>query len=170
MHMVATAAAYDEGPIAFRYPRGEGMGFDLPRRGTVLEIGKGRVVREGTDAAILCFGARLAECLEAAAMLAEKGVSVTVADARFAKPLDTALIKQLATHHKTLVTIEEGSIGGFGSYVLEHMNDAGLLDGRCRVKTLHLPDIFQDHDKPERQYAQAGLDAAAIVRAVTGQP
>lgn len=166
MHMVATAAAYDQGPIAFRYPRGEGMGLDLPQRGTLLEIGKGRIVREGTDAAILCFGTRLAECLKAAEEMAAQGISVTVADARFAKPLDTALIKQLATHHKVLVTIEEGSIGGFGSYVLEHMNDAGLLDGKCRVKTMHLPDIFQDQDKPERQYAQAALDAAALVRTI----
>jgi 1-deoxy-D-xylulose-5-phosphate synthase len=165
MHMVATAAAWDESPIAFRYPRGEGMGLELPVRGSVLEIGKGRVVREGTDVAILSYGARLSEALKAADMLAEKGISATVADARFAKPLDTALIRQLATHHRRLITIEEGSAGGFGHYTLAWMNEAGLLDGRCRVKTMNLPDIFQDQDKPERQYDEAGLNAAHIVRA-----
>ncbi len=165
MHMVATAAAHDSGPIAFRYPRGEGVGMELPTRGTPLPIGKGRIVREGTDVAILSYGTRLQEALMAAEMLALKGISVTVADARFAKPLDQDLIRQLATNHAQLITIEEGSIGGFGSFVLEYMNESGLLDGRCRVKTMHLPDIFQDHDKPEKQYEQAGLNAAHIVRA-----
>ncbi|MBU0801009.1 MAG: 1-deoxy-D-xylulose-5-phosphate synthase [Alphaproteobacteria bacterium] len=165
MHMTATAAAYSEGPIAFRYPRGEGLGLDLPQRGTVLEIGKGRIVREGTDVAILSYGTRLGECLKAADMLAAQGISATIADARFAKPLDTALVKQLATHHKKLITIEEGSIGGFGSYVLDYMNRANLLDGKCRVKTMYLPDIFQDHDKPELQYDLAGLNAHHIVAA-----
>ena len=162
MHMVRTAAAYDNGPIAFRYPRGEGIGLDLPVRGEILEIGKGRIVREGTDIALLSYGTRLQECLLAAEMLEQQGRSVTVADARFAKPLDTQLIKQLATHHSQLITIEEGSIGGFGSHVLEHMNRDGLLR-KCRVRTMHLPDRFQDHAKPEEQYEEAGLVAKNIV-------
>lgn len=164
MHMVATAAAYDDGPIAFRFPRGEGLGVDLPKRGTVLEMGKGRIIREGSDIAILSYGARLGECLKAAHILEEKGFSVTVADARFAKPLDKALITQLAAHHQTLITIEEGSIGGFGSYVLEFLNRKNLLNGKLRMRTMHLPDIFQDHDTPESQYKAAGLMAADIVR------
>ena len=166
MHMVATMAAYDLGPIGLRYPRGEGMGIDLPVRGSILEIGKGRVVREGSDVAILSYGTRLGEALKAADALAERGISATVADARFAKPLDTALITQLANHHSKLITIEEGSIGGFGSYTLEYMNDAGLLDGRCRVKTMHLPDLFQDQDTPDKQYDEAGLNAAHIIRTI----
>jgi len=164
MHMVRTAAAYDGGPIAFRYPRGEGTGAELPARGKILEIGKGRIVREGSDIALLSYGTRLQECLKAAEMLEQKGRSVTVADARFAKPLDTALIRQLATHHADLVTIEEGSIGGFGSYVLEYMNREGLL-GKCRVRTMHLPDRFQDQAKPEEQYEEAGLCVKGIVAA-----
>jgi 1-deoxy-D-xylulose-5-phosphate synthase len=166
MHMVATMAAYDSGPIGLRYPRGEGMGIDLPVRGSVLEIGKGRIVREGSDVAILSYGTRLNEAMKAADQLAEQGISVTVADARFAKPLDTNLITQLANHHGKLITIEEGSIGGFGSYTLEYMNDAGLLDGRCRVKTMHLPDLFQDQDTPDKQYDEAGLNAAQIIQTI----
>ena len=166
MHMVATAASYDRGPIAFRYPRGEGTGVELPKRGKTLEIGKGRVVREGTDVAILSYGARLGECLKAASLLEQKGLSVTVADARFAKPLDDALIRQLATGHATLITVEEGSIGGFGSYVLEFLNNNGLLNGRLKTRTLHLFDAFQDHNTPEKQYEEAGLDAQRIALAV----
>jgi 1-deoxy-D-xylulose-5-phosphate synthase len=165
MHMVATAAAYEEGPIAFRYPRGEGRGLELPQRGEVLEIGRGRIVREGGDVAILSYGARLAECLAAAALLEEKGVSATVADARFAKPLDEALLRRLAKEHKKLVIVEEGAIGGFGSYALDFLNHEGLLDGRLRVRTLRLPDLFQDHDSQPRQYEEAGLSAAQIAKA-----
>ncbi len=166
MHMVATAAAHDEGPIAFRYPRGEGSGVEMPERGRVLEIGKGRVLREGADAAILCFGAHLPECLKAAEVLEAGGISVTVADARFAKPLDTALIAQLARHHGTLVTVEQGAMGGFGAQVLHHMANAGLLDGRVRVRTMTLPDRFIDHASPNAMYADAGLTAADIAREV----
>jgi 1-deoxy-D-xylulose-5-phosphate synthase len=166
MHMVATAAAYNEGPIAFRYPRGEGTGVALPERGKILEIGKGRIAREGTDIAILSYGTRLSEALKAADLLQEKGISATVADARFMKPLDTALIKQLATHHAQIITVEEGSIGGFGSHVLEYINSAGLLQ-KCKVKTMHLPDLFQDHDKPEKQYEMAKLSASWIIEKIS---
>lgn len=165
-HMVATAAAYDQGPIGFRYPRGEGMGIEMPATGQVLEIGKGRILTEGTDIALVSYGGRLAECLSAAEQMKEKGVSTTVADARFAKPLDESLIRDLAKNHSTLITIEEGSIGGFGSYVLEFLNRDGLLDGSLKVRTMHLPDIFQDQDAPNKQYEQAGLLAADILRAV----
>jgi len=168
-NMVATAAAYDEGPIAFRYPRGEGMGVDMPETGKILEIGKGRIVREGKGTAILSYGTRLGEALLAADMLAQKNMNVTVADARFAKPLDESLIRELAAHHAKIVVIEEGSIGGFGSYVLEFMVRAGLLDnGKLKVRTMHLPDIFQDHDAPDRQYEQAGLNAKHIVQTILG--
>ncbi len=167
VHMVATAAAYDGGPCAFRYPRGEGTGADMPARGRPLTLGKGRIVREGTDAALLSYGTRLDECIMAADMLAHKGISITVADARFAKPLDTALIAQLARHHKALVTVEEGSAGGFGSFVLHELAATGKLDDGClKVRTLCLPDIFIDHDKPATQYQQAGLDAAALFKTV----
>lgn len=163
-HMVATAAAYDDGPIGFRYARGEGTGVEIPEQGQILEIGKGRIVREGTDVAILSYGTRLEECLLAAEQLAEQNISATVADARFAKPLDEALIRDLAKSHHTLITIEEGSIGGFGSYVLEFLSRDGLLDhGKLKARTMHLPDIFQDHDKPEEQYKQACLTAKDIV-------
>jgi 1-deoxy-D-xylulose-5-phosphate synthase len=165
-HMVATAAAYDQGPIAFRYPRGEGMGVDMPVTGQLLEIGKGRILKQGSDVAIISYGGRLAECLSAAEQMSEKGVSATVADARFAKPLDEALIRDLAKNHHTLITIEEGSIGGFGSYVLEFLNREGLLDGSLKVRTMHLPDTFQDHDAPVKQYATAGLLAADILKTV----
>jgi 1-deoxy-D-xylulose-5-phosphate synthase len=168
VNMVATAAAYDSSPIAFRYPRGEGLGVTLPDAPQILSIGKGRIVREGQDIALLSFGGRLGACLAAADELALEGVSVTVADARFAKPLDTALIEQLVRHHPVLITVEEGSIGGFGSYVLHHLNAIGALDGRVQVKTLHLPDIFQDHASPEAQYDAAGLSPnkiAATMRA-----
>ncbi len=166
MHMVATAAAYDDGPIALRFPRGEGVGIDVPDRGTVLEIGKGRIVRQGHQVALLSFGTRLAETLKAAEDLSRFGLSATVADARFAKPLDTALIDQLVASHQVLITIEEGSVGGFGSYVLHHLSESGALDGAFKVRTMVLPDLFLDHDKPERMYAKAGLDAKAIVTKV----
>ena len=163
VHMVATAAAHDSGPIALRYPRGEGVGVDMPERGEPLPIGKGRVVREGTRIAILSLGARLGEALKAADELAARGLSTTVADARFAKPLDRELILKLAATHKLLITIEEGAAGGFGAHVLTLLSDAGVLENGLKVRTMTLPDKFQDHDKPERMYAAAGLDAKGIV-------
>ncbi|HEY8382920.1 MAG TPA: 1-deoxy-D-xylulose-5-phosphate synthase [Microvirga sp.] len=167
VHMVATAAAYDSGPIAFRYPRGEGVGVDMPERGTVLPIGRGRVVKEGSRVALLSLGTRLAEALKAAEELEARGLSTTVADARFAKPLDEELILALAREHEVLVTVEEGSMGGFGSYVLQLLSDRGALDrGGLKVRTMVLPDTYIDHDKPERMYAEAGLDADGIVTKV----
>jgi 1-deoxy-D-xylulose-5-phosphate synthase len=163
VHMVATAAAHDSGPIALRYPRGEGVGVDMPERGEPLPIGKGRVVREGTRIAILSLGARLGEALKAADELAARGLSTTVADARFAKPLDRELILKLAATHKLLITVEEGAAGGFGAHVLTLLSDAGVLENGLKVRTMTLPDKFQDHDKPERMYAAAGLDAKGIV-------
>jgi 1-deoxy-D-xylulose-5-phosphate synthase len=162
VHMVATAAAYDEGPIAFRYPRGEGVGVEMPVRGEVLEIGRGRVVREGTGVAILSFGAHLAESLKAAEDLGAAGVSVTVADARFAKPLDTDLIAQLARHHEVLITVEQGATGGFGAHVLHHLANTGQLDRGLKVRTMTLADRFIDHASPEAMYADAGLTAGHI--------
>jgi 1-deoxy-D-xylulose-5-phosphate synthase len=163
VHMVATAAAHDSGPIALRYPRGEGVGVDMPERGEPLPIGKGRVVREGTRIAILSLGTRLGEALKAAEELAARGLSTTVADARFAKPLDRELILKLAATHKLLITIEEGAAGGFGAHVLTMLAEAGALESGLKVRTMTLPDKFQDHDKPERMYAAAGLDAKGIV-------
>ncbi len=163
VHMVATAAAHDSGPIALRYPRGEGVGVELPQQGEVLPIGKGRIVREGARIAILSLGARLGEALKAADELAARGLSTTVADARFAKPLDRELILKLAATHKLLITVEEGAAGGFGAHVLTLLSDAGALDNGLKVRTMTLPDKFQDHDKPERMYAAAGLDAKGIV-------
>jgi 1-deoxy-D-xylulose-5-phosphate synthase len=163
VHMVATAAAHDSGPIAFRYPRGEGVGVALPERGEPLPIGKGRILREGSRIAILSLGARLAEALKAADDLAARGLSTTVADARFAKPLDRELILKLAAKHELLITIEEGAAGGFGAHVLTLLSEAGALDNGLKVRTMTLPDKFQDHDKPERMYAAAGLDANGIV-------
>jgi 1-deoxy-D-xylulose-5-phosphate synthase len=163
MHMVATAAAIDDRPSAFRYPRGEGTGIDLPARGTPLEIGKGRVLREGSKIALLSFGTRLAECLVAAEDLASKGLSTTVADARFAKPLDTDLVRRLAREHEVLITVEEGAVGGFGSQVLQYLAMAGLLDRGLKVRPLTLPDRFLDHAAPHRQYDLAGLNAPQIV-------
>jgi 1-deoxy-D-xylulose-5-phosphate synthase len=165
-HMVATAAAIDDRPCAFRYPRGEGLGVDMPEEGRPLEIGRGRIVREGSAVALLSFGARLGECLLAAEQLSARGLSTTVADARFAKPLDEDLIRQLARHHEVLVTVEEGSAGGFGAHVLHFLAGSGLLDAGLRVRTMHLPDSFIDQDKPERMYEQAGLDAKGIVGTV----
>ncbi|MGF1622571.1 MAG: 1-deoxy-D-xylulose-5-phosphate synthase [Rhodomicrobiaceae bacterium] len=165
-HMVATAAAIDDGPSAFRYPRGEGMGVDMPEVGVPLEIGRGRIVREGSAVAILSLGGRLGASLEAAELLAARGLSTTVADARFAKPLDHDLIRQLARHHEVLITIEEGSVGGFGAHVLHYLAGEGMLDGGLKIRTMTLPDVFIDQDKPETMYVQAGLDADGIVRTV----
>ncbi|WP_422373050.1 1-deoxy-D-xylulose-5-phosphate synthase [Hoeflea sp.] len=165
-HMVRTAAAYDEGPISFRYPRGEGVGVEMPARGEILEIGKGRIMREGTKVALLSFGTRLAECLVAAEDLDAAGLSTTVADARFAKPLDTDLIRQLARNHEVLITIEEGSVGGFGSHVMQFLALEGLLDGGLKVRPMVMPDIFMDHAAPEVMYARAGLDRKGIVDTV----
>jgi 1-deoxy-D-xylulose-5-phosphate synthase len=164
--MTATAAAYDAGPIAFRYPRGEGVGVALPGPGEVLPIGKGRVVREGKDAAILCLGTRLHAALAAADHLGSHGVSCTVADARFAKPLDHELIRRLARSHRMLVTVEDGAVGGFGSHVLDHVVNAGLAHAGLVLRTLALPDRFQDHDDPQRQYDEAGLNAASIAQVI----
>ena len=166
VHMVATARTIDDRPSAFRYPRGEGTGVALPARGVPLALGKGRVVREGTSVAILSFGTRLQECLKAADKLASYGLSATVADARFAKPLDTALVRQLAAHHEVLVTVEEGSIGGFGAHVLHFTAWDGLLDKGLKIRPLVLPDRFIDQDTPDRMYETAGLDAKAIVATV----
>jgi 1-deoxy-D-xylulose-5-phosphate synthase len=163
MNMVATAAVIDDRPSAVRYPRGEGIGLEMPERGTPLEIGKGRVVREGTSVALLSFGGRLQECLKAADDLAARGLSTTVADARFAKPLDEDLIRRLAGEHEVLVTIEEGSIGGFSSHVLHFLAQAGLLDAGLKVRSMVLPDCFIDQDKPDKMYDVAGLNASHIV-------
>ncbi|MBP7815631.1 MAG: 1-deoxy-D-xylulose-5-phosphate synthase [Phenylobacterium sp.] len=163
-HAVATAVAIDDRPSAFRYPRGEGVGVAIPDLAAPLEIGKGRVVREGTTVAILSLGTRLTESLKAADLLGARGFSTTVADARFAKPLDIELLLRLAREHEALITVEEGSMGGFGAFVLQALAEHGALDRGLKVRTLVLPDIFQDHDKPEIMYAQAGLDAEGIVR------
>jgi len=166
VHMVHTAALHDSGPIAFRYPRGEGVGVPLPATPERLEIGKGRIVREGKKVAILSLGTRLTEALKAADELEAKGLSTTVADMRFAKPLDYDLVRRLATTHEVVLTIEEGAIGGFGAHLLTWLSDEGLLDAGLKVRTLRLPDVFQDQEKPDRQYAEAKLDAAAIVETV----
>jgi 1-deoxy-D-xylulose-5-phosphate synthase len=165
-HMVATAVAIDDRPCAFRYPRGDGVGVELPKVGVPLEIGKGRILREGSAVAILSLGTRLQEALKAADQLAAMGLPATVADARFAKPLDTDLVRRLAREHEVLVTIEEGAVGGFGSFVLRELSESGLLDRGLKVRTMVLPDVFIDHDKPERMYERAGLDAAGIVGTV----
>jgi 1-deoxy-D-xylulose-5-phosphate synthase len=166
VNMVATAAQIDDRPSAFRYPRGEGVGVDMPAVGMPLDIGKGRVMREGTTVALLSYGGRLQECLKAAEDLAAHGLSATVADARFAKPLDTDLVRRLAREHEVLITIEEGAIGGFATQVMTDLAHAGLLDGGLKFRPMTLPDIFIDHEKPEIQYEQAGLTAAHIVATV----
>jgi 1-deoxy-D-xylulose-5-phosphate synthase len=163
VHMVATQVAINDRPSALRYPRGEGVGVEMPTEGKPLEIGKGRIVREGHKIALLSFGARLGECLKAADELAAYGLSATVADARFAKPLDVDLILRLAREHEVLITIEEGSIGGFGSFVLHALAERGVLDNGIKVRTMVLPDVFIDHDSPNAMYAKAGLDAKGIV-------
>ncbi len=165
-HMVRTAAAYDAGPISFRYPRGEGVGVEMPARGEILQIGKGRVVKEGAKVALLSFGTRLADCLLAAEDLDAAGLSTTVADARFAKPLDHDLIRQLARHHEMLITVEEGAVGGFGSHVLQFLATEGLLDNGLKVRSLVMPDLWVEQAKPEVMNAQAGLDRAGIVSTV----
>ena len=165
-HMVATAVAIDDRPSAFRYPRGEGVGVEMPERGVPLEIGKGRIVREGTAVALLSLGGRLKECIEAAEDLGVQGLSTTVADARFAKPLDEDMIRRLAREHEVLITIEEGSIGGFSSHVLQFLAKEGLLENGLKVRPMCLPDIFIDQDKPEAMYAVAGLKAPDIVKTV----
>jgi 1-deoxy-D-xylulose-5-phosphate synthase len=163
-HMVATMAAIDDGPSGVRYPRGEGLGQQpVPARGSVLPLGKGRVLREGSNIAILSYGARLQECLKAADELATFGLSCTVADARFAKPLDTQLVEQLARHHEVLITIEEGSVNGFGGLVMHHLALKGLLDHGLKFRPMTLPDIWIDHDNPRKQYDLAGLNAPHIV-------
>ena len=160
--MIATSLEIDDRPSAFRYPRGDGVGVEIPELAAPLEIGKGRIVREGTTVAILSLGTRLQESLKAAETLAARGVSTTVADARFAKPLDQEMILRLAREHEVLITVEEGAMGGFGGFVLQMLAEKGALDGGLKIRTLHLPDVFQDHDKPEVQYAAAGLNADQI--------
>jgi 1-deoxy-D-xylulose-5-phosphate synthase len=166
VHMVHTAALYDAGPIAFRYPRGNGTGVEMPQVPEALEIGRGRIVREGTKVAILSLGTRLSEALKAADQLDARGLSTTVADLRFVKPLDTDLIRRLMLSHEIVVTVEEGSIGGLGAHVLTMASDEGLTDAGLRIRTMRLPDVFQDHDKPEAQYDEAGLNAPQIVDTV----
>ncbi len=163
VHMIATQARLDDAPSAVRYPRGEGVGVEMPQDGVPLPIGKGRIIREGTAIAILSYGTRLAEALKAADELAARGLSTTVADARFHKPLDTDLVSRLAREHEVLITLEEGSIGGFGAHVLHYLAHAGLLDRGLKIRPMVLPDAFQEHDKPEKQYDEAGLNAKQIV-------
>jgi 1-deoxy-D-xylulose-5-phosphate synthase len=163
-HMVSTAVAIDDRPSAFRYPRGEGLGLTIPDLAAPLEIGKGRIVREGTSVAIVSLGTRLGECLKAADLLAARGLSATVADARFAKPLDVDMLLRLAREHEAIITVEEGAIGGFGAFVLQALAEHGALDRGLKIRTLVLPDVFQDQDKPDVMYAQAGLDAEGILR------
>lgn len=165
-HMVATAAAYDEGPLSFRYPRGEGVGVDMPDRGSVLEIGKGRITREGTKVALLSFGSRHADCMAAAEELEDYGLSTTVADARFAKPLDTDLVERLAREHEVLITVEEGSTGGFGAMVLHHLASTGGLDHGLKIRTLTMPDVYVDQMSPANMLKLAGLDKDGILQAV----
>lgn len=160
--MISTSLAIDDRPSAFRYPRGDGVGVDIPELAAPLEIGKGRIVREGTSVAILSLGTRLHESLKAADLLSAKGVSATVADARFAKPLDADLILRLAREHECLITVEEGAMGGFGAFVLQLLAEKGALDGGLKIRTLNLPDVFQDQDAPAAMYAQAGLNADHI--------
>ncbi|WP_273787908.1 1-deoxy-D-xylulose-5-phosphate synthase [Bartonella grahamii] len=166
MHMVRTAAAYDQGPISFRYPRGEGIGIDLPQRGELLEIGKGRVLREGNRIALVCFGTRMSEVLQAADALEAEGLSTTVADARFAKPLDKDLMCRLAREHEVLVTIEEGAIGGFGAHILQFLAQEGLLEYGLKARTLKLPDEYLNHGAPEKVLSRIGLDAMGIANTV----
>ena len=163
VHMVSTCVAIDDGPSAVRFPRGDGVGVPLPEQGLPLEIGRGRIIREGNTIALLSLGGRLAECMKAAQELAAYGLSTTVADARFAKPLDTALVNRLAREHEVVITIEEGAIGGFGSHVLHHLAMSGLLDHGLKIRTMVLPDVFLEHDSPIAQYDQAGLNAGHIV-------
>ena len=164
--MTYTAALHDSGPIAFRYPRGNGTGIALPDVPQQLEIGKGRIVREGKKVAILSLGTRLAEAMKAADDLDARGLTTTVADLRFAKPLDEALIRKLLTTHEVCVTIEENAVGGLGAHVLTMASDLGLIDNGLKLRTMRLPDVFQEHDSPDKQYAEAGLNAQGIVDTV----
>jgi 1-deoxy-D-xylulose-5-phosphate synthase len=166
VHMTYTAALHDSGPIAFRYPRGNGTGVPLPEVPAQLEIGKGRIVREGKKVAILSLGTRLAEAEKAADTLDAKGLSATVADMRFAKPLDEALIRHLIATHEVVVTVEEAAIGGLGAHVLTLASDLGLMDTGLKIRTMRLPDMFQEHDSPQKQYDEAGLNAPQIVDTV----
>jgi len=162
MHMVATAAAHDDGPIAFRYPRGEGAGVDLPERGEVIEIGKGRIIRKGGRVALLSFGTRLGEVRKAAEALAARGIEPTIADARFAKPLDRDLILDLAAGHEALITIEEGAIGGFGSHVAQLLAGEGVFDTGIKYRSMVLPDVFIDQASPADMYAAARMNAEHV--------
>ncbi len=166
VHMVATQVAIDDAPSALRYPRGEGTGVEMPEEGRPLEIGKGRVLAEGSKVALFSYGTRLAECLNAAKELGAHGLSTTVADARFAKPLDRDLLLRLAREHEVLITVEEGSIGGFGSFVLQALAENGMLDRGLKVRSMVLPDVFIDQDSPAAMYATAGLDTKGIVTKV----
>jgi 1-deoxy-D-xylulose-5-phosphate synthase len=166
VNMVATQVAIDDRPSALRYPRGDGVGIEMPEIGKPLEIGKGRIVREGNSVALLSFGGRLQECVLAAENLAAQGLTTTVADARFAKPLDTDLLLRLAREHEVLITIEEASIGGFGSFVMQTLAEHGVLDGGLKIRCMTLPDVFIDQDSPAAMYAKAGLDAKGIVAKV----
>ncbi len=166
VHMTYTAACHDSGPIAFRYPRGNGTGVAMPEVPERLEIGKGRIVREGKKVAIMSLGTRLAEALKAADTLDAKGLSTTVADMRFAKPLDEAMIRHLIATHEVVITVEEAAIGGLGAHVLTLSSDLGLMDGGLKIRTLRLPDVFQEHDAPQKQYDEAGLNAPQIVETV----
>jgi 1-deoxy-D-xylulose-5-phosphate synthase len=173
VHMVATAAQIDDRPSAIRYPRGEGVGVALPERGIPLEIGRGRILREGSTIALLSLGTRLQECLKAADELAAYGLSATVADARFAKPLDTNLIDRLAAAHEVLITVEENAVGGFAAHVMQHLATTGAFDSGLKVRPLVLPDRFVDHDAPFKQYESIGLNASGIVAtalAALGRP
>jgi len=162
VHMVATALSIEDRPSAFRFPRGEGVGVEMPERGTPLEIGKGRIVQQGSRVAILSFGARLSECLKAAESLTERGLTPTVADARFAKPLDRDLILDLVANHEVLITVEEGAIGGFGSHILNLLADEGVLDRGIKVRSMTLPDTFIDQASPAAMYSSAGMSAPHI--------
>ena len=162
VHMVATAVDYNDGPIAFRYPRGNGVGCDLPLVGKPIEIGKGRIISSGKHLAILNFGARMNECKKAAETLNKKGIFVTIFDARFAKPLDEKLILELASNHEAVLTIEEGSIGGFGSHVADFLSKKGLLENNLKFRSLTLPDFFVDQDTPDKMYKKANLDSISI--------
>jgi len=164
--MVATAVVHESGPIGFRYARGEATGIEIPENPEPLEIGKGRIMKEGSRIAILSYGTRLAEAMTAAELLDVQGLSTTVADARFAKPLDKDLVRRLADEHEVLITIEEGSVGGFGAFVLHELAESGRLDNGLKIRTMTLPDIFIDQDTPEKMYQQAGLDSQSIVETV----
>jgi 1-deoxy-D-xylulose-5-phosphate synthase len=161
--MVATAAAYNDGPTAIRYPRGDSLGLEIPELSTILEIGKARLVKEGSKIALLSLGTRLEECKKAAADLDARGLSTSIADMRFAKPLDLDLIARLAKSHEVIITIEEGSIGGFGSHVLHHLANMGLMDHGLKIRSMTLPDFFVGQDAPYKQYEQAGMNARHIV-------